>query len=81
MAECLERFGLGRDTWYRAVKRGDIVPNAPAIPLEQLLVAGRRRSRGHIKLRLLKAGLKEPRCDVCGIAEGTDSRSPCTSTT
>jgi DNA invertase Pin-like site-specific DNA recombinase len=69
MSECLDRFGLGRDTWYRATRRGDIVPQPSTMPLEALLVAGRKTNRGHLKQRLLKAGLKENRCEQCGISE------------
>ena len=69
MRGCLARFGVGRDTWYRAVKRGDIVPGPTKIPLENLLFVGRRTSRSHLKIRLLKSGLKENRCERCGITE------------
>lgn len=69
MRQCLDRFGFSRDTWYRAVRRGEIVPKPHTMPLEELLVVGRRTQRGHLKLRLLKAGLKENRCEECGIAE------------
>lgn len=37
------------------------------MPIEDLLVVGRRTNRTHLKLRLLKAGLKENRCERCGI--------------
>jgi 5-methylcytosine-specific restriction endonuclease McrA len=37
--------------------------------LEGLLVAERRTNRSHLKRRLLDAGLKENRCERCGIAE------------
>jgi ParB-like chromosome segregation protein Spo0J len=67
--QCLERFGLGGDTWYRAVRRGDLVPPEVEVPIDQLFVAGRRRQRGHLKMRLFKAGLKERRCERCGITE------------
>ena len=40
MAECMRRFGMGRDTWYRAVKRGEIAPRDHLIPLDRLLVVG-----------------------------------------
>ena len=33
------------------------------------LVAGRPRNRGHLRARLLRAGLKEERCETCGIDE------------
>ena len=69
MRECMERFGFCRDAWGKAVQRGDIVPNEWITPLTKLLVAGRRRSRGHIKGRLLKEGLKDERCERCGLTE------------
>jgi hypothetical protein len=69
MRECMGRFGFCRDAWGKAVKRGDIVPNEWVIPLESLLVAGRRRQRGHIKRRLLGAGIKQNHCERCGISE------------
>ncbi|MGH2712930.1 MAG: hypothetical protein ACRDM7_03400 [Thermoleophilaceae bacterium] len=69
MRQCLDRFGIGRDTWYRAVRRGDLVPPRSRMPLHNLLVVGRRRSRGHLKQRLIAAGLKENRCERCGITE------------
>jgi transcriptional regulator with XRE-family HTH domain len=69
MRQCLDRFGLGRDTWYRATRRGDIAPQPSTMPLESLLVVGRRTNRGHLKRRLVKAGLKENRCEQCGISE------------
>ena len=69
MKRCLDRFGLGRDTWYRAARHGDIVPQPSTIPLKGLLVVGRRTNRGHLKRRLVKAGLKEERCEQCGISE------------
>jgi hypothetical protein len=72
MRDCMSKFGFSRDAWGKAVKRGDLVPNEWVIPLQELLVDGTRRSRGHIKLRLLGAGLKENRCEECGIREWRD---------
>jgi uncharacterized protein YerC len=70
MRQCLVRFGFSRDAWYRAVKRGAITPRPHKMSLEkELLVAGRRTSRSHLKLRLLGEGLKEKRCERCGISE------------
>jgi hypothetical protein len=68
MRDCMATFGFSRDAWGKAVKRGDLVPNAWVTPLEDLLVADSRRSRGHIKMRLLGAGLKENRCEECGLS-------------
>jgi transcriptional regulator with XRE-family HTH domain len=67
MTQCLRRFGFGRDAWYRAVRRGDVVPNPHKASMEELLVSGPRRNRGHIKFRLIKEGFKENRCESCGI--------------
>ena len=67
MRECMKRFGFCRDSWGKAVKRGEVVPNEWVTPLEELLTSGRRRSRGHIKRRLLREELKEERCERCGI--------------
>ena len=50
-----------------AVTRGAIVPRPHAMPLDELLVANRSRGRNNIKLRLLAAGLKQNRCEECGI--------------
>jgi predicted transcriptional regulator len=69
MTQCLQRFGFGRDAWYLAVERGDIVPRPHKASLDELLVAGRKRDRGHIKARLLESGLKQNRCERCGLSE------------
>ena len=39
------------------------------IPIDELLAVGRKRSRGHLKNRLIREGLKENRCEECGITE------------
>ena len=65
--QCIERFGCSPDAWYKAVKRGEIVPRATAMPIEKLLVVGRKTSRNHLKTRLLKEGLKTNRCEICWI--------------
>jgi len=67
--ECSERFGFAQATWTQAVKRGAVSPREWITPIDKLLVAGRRRSRGHVKARLIREGLKESHCDICGIAE------------
>jgi DNA-binding CsgD family transcriptional regulator/predicted DNA-binding protein (UPF0251 family) len=67
MRQCLKRFGFARSTWAAAVERGEIEPRDFRIRLEDLLVAGRRTSRHHLKQRLITAGLKENRCERCGI--------------
>jgi hypothetical protein len=67
--ECMARFGFTSSSWGKAVKRGAITPREWITPIEELLVRGRRRGRGHLKNRLVKAGLKENRCERCGITE------------
>src|SRR3954447_408180 len=39
--QCKAHFGFTAKSWYDAVARGDIVPRPVAIPIEELLVAGR----------------------------------------
>jgi HNH endonuclease len=67
--ECRRRFGFSGNAWMDAVRRGLIVPRPRAMPIEKLLVVGRRTSRSHLKTRLLKEGLKQNRCEECGITE------------
>jgi AraC-like DNA-binding protein len=69
MSEGRRRFGFSRHSWAEAIERGDISPRPHVTSIEELLVAGRPRSRGHIKSRLIKEGLKDGRCERCGINE------------
>jgi Winged helix-turn-helix DNA-binding len=69
LRQCRARFGFTAKSWYDAVARGDIVPRPTATPIEQLFVAGPRRNRHHLKWRLLRAGIKENRCEDCGLTE------------
>jgi hypothetical protein len=63
---CMRHFGFASSTWTDAVRRGALVPRPQAMPVEELLRG--RRHRGHVKRRLIKLGLKEDRCEVCGIS-------------
>jgi DNA-binding transcriptional ArsR family regulator len=65
--ECVARFGFSRQTWSAAVKRGAIVTRAYALPLDRLLVADTYRCRHNLKTRLIRAGLKQNRCEQCGL--------------
>jgi hypothetical protein len=67
--ECQRRFGFSKWAWWCAVKRGDINPRPWVMPIEELLVLGRKTNRSHLKQRLLNEGLKENRCEECGITE------------
>jgi hypothetical protein len=68
-AECRSRFGFGRDAWRHAVDRGAIQSRPKLEPIDDVLAAGRRRSRAHVKARLLMAGLKGKCCEACGLTE------------
>jgi HNH endonuclease len=90
ITQCQEQFGFARKTFMDAVARGVLVTRPQAAPVVEYLVRGRRVNRTHLKGRLLAAGLKENRCENCGIhdwlgkplamalhhvnGEGTDNR-------
>jgi hypothetical protein len=68
--KCAAQFGFNLAAWHEAVARGDVVSRPREIPIESLLVANRPQTgRTHLKDRLLKAGLKDSRCERCGISE------------
>ena len=67
ITECQEHFGFARKTFMDAVQRGDVRSRPQAMPIEALLAAPRNRT--HLKQRLFSAGLKENRCEVCGLTE------------
>jgi DNA-binding CsgD family transcriptional regulator len=69
LAECRREFGFNKASWHDAVRRGLITPRPGRMPLEELLVAGPRRNRHHVKQRLFDAGLKSRRCESCGLTE------------
>jgi DNA-binding transcriptional ArsR family regulator len=64
---CQQRFGFARKTFMDAVGRGLLMTRPQAAPIETYLVNGRRTNRTHLKQRLLAAGLKENRCERCGL--------------
>jgi predicted transcriptional regulator len=69
VADCQARFGFSKKAWHDAISRGMITPRPARMPLEQLLVAGPRRNRGHLKRRLFDAGIKTAKCEACGLSE------------
>ena len=69
MTECMHVFGFSRNAWWDAIRRGVIIPRPRLEPIENVLSRGRKRTRHHVKLRLLSAGLKEERCEWCGLSE------------
>jgi Bacterial regulatory proteins, luxR family/HNH endonuclease len=67
ISQCEAHFGFARQTFMDAAKRGDLVTRPHAAPIETYLVKGRRTNRTHLKRRLLATGLKQNRCERCGI--------------
>lgn len=67
--DCAREFGFSTASWHDAVKRGLITPRPSFRPLEEIFAANTRRNRGHLKERLLRLGLKDGRCERCGISE------------
>lgn len=67
--ECMPLFGFSSAAWASAVRRGDVRPRPREQPLGSLLVADRPTSRKNLKARLFEAGLKERRCESCGVGE------------
>ena len=66
---CMLEFGFTAASWTSAVRRGAVVPRPAATPLARFLVADTYRGRQNLKARLLRAGLKQNRCERCGIVE------------
>lgn len=68
MRKCIERFGVSKGAWHKAVKRGELKTRPVGRPLPELLTT-RGKGRTNIKQRLLRAGLLENRCMECGLSE------------
>jgi hypothetical protein len=69
ITECQQRFGFARKTFMDAAARGAIKTRPHEAPIALYLVEGRAVNRTHLKGRLFAAGLKDNRCEVCGLAE------------
>lgn len=67
---------LGLDTIHfdgQAWARGQSFKGRGAIPLEQILIANSTYCRsGHLRRRLIAAGLKPDHCEACGLREWRD---------
>ncbi len=75
--QCMKHFGFCKAAWQKAVERGELVPRiVPIIPMEDLLVNGRRLSGKHLKTRLFRAGLMEQHCHECGLVEWRGKKLP-----
>jgi DNA-binding CsgD family transcriptional regulator/5-methylcytosine-specific restriction endonuclease McrA len=67
--ECARAFGFSTWSWHQAVNRGELVPRPKFRPLEETFAVHSRRNRGHLKTRLLLAGIKSGECERCGLTE------------
>jgi len=63
--ECARAFGFSLQSWQAARLRGQLRTRSAAMPLAELLVMNRYRSRQNIKKRLLAEGLKSAECESC----------------
>jgi 5-methylcytosine-specific restriction endonuclease McrA len=68
ITECQLRFGFARKTFADAVKRGAVVSRRHGAPIESWLMSDRPQSRGNLKRRLIREGLKASHCELCGIS-------------
>lgn len=67
--ECRRQFGICTSAWYSAKNDGRIVTRPRRIPIEVLMMLGRRTIRTHLKKRLIEEGLLEQKCGRCGIMD------------
>ena len=51
------------------IKRNSMYQNNTALPLEKILIKDSEYNRTKLKTRLVKEGLKEYKCEYCGISE------------
>jgi 5-methylcytosine-specific restriction endonuclease McrA len=65
--DCALEFGFCAAAWHKARLRGEIKARPLGMPIERLLSVG--KGRCNIKLRLMRAGLIENRCQECGLSE------------
>jgi DNA-binding CsgD family transcriptional regulator len=70
--ECCAAFGCSSASWHSAMRRGTLVTRPRAKSLDEILVEGRACNRGYLKQRLIQAGLKQDRCEDCGLVTWRD---------
>ncbi len=73
--ECAEKFGFSLASWNEAVKRGDVAARPRCTEFGKLFSKGESRGgRGSRKKRLIDEGIKEERCERCGITHWLDEK-------
>ena len=69
ISDCQNRFGFARKSLMDAVARGAFATRPRAMPADELFVLGTPRNRRHLRLRLIRLGLKDAACEECGLSE------------
>jgi AcrR family transcriptional regulator len=72
--QCLDHFGMTRASFVAAVRRGAVRTRPRRRPIEELLRPG--VSRTNLRLRLLADGVKDARCERCGLTEWLGEPAP-----
>jgi hypothetical protein len=67
--ECAKAFGFSTCAWTHAAQRGIVTARPAFKPADEIFAANTRRGRGHLKERLLRAGIKDGTCERCGISD------------
>lgn len=72
--ECIKHFGVSLVAFQKAIRDGNLkirIPGGgiPPFPLEQVMVENSTYNRGNLKAQLLKRGILENKCAVCGLKE------------
>ena len=62
--------------WNKGDHSDILRKNRTFIPLEEILVDGRVYQSYKLKKRLIKAGLKDHKCEMCGITEWLGKKTP-----
>jgi hypothetical protein len=74
VTQCLGRFGMTRASFVAAVRRGAVRTRPKRKPIEELMRTG--VNRNYLRLRLLAEGIKEARCERCGLTEWLGKPAP-----
>jgi DNA-binding CsgD family transcriptional regulator len=67
--QCAEAFGFSTWSWHQAARRGLVTARPSFRPIDEVFAANTPRNRGHLKQRLLRAGLKDGHCEACGLSQ------------
>jgi Zn finger protein HypA/HybF involved in hydrogenase expression len=67
--ETKAHFGFSSGAWGKAVEAGKLVTRRNVTAIESWLVEHSTVNRQHLKRRLIEAGLKQDRCEACGLDE------------